>query len=58
MQEGDPIESVLVAILLGKTKEQFGKLTPELNELWDKTVIEVRDIQANGGVVALPNEVD
>ena len=58
MRDDDPLESVLVAILLGNTKEQFGDLTPELNDFWDKTVIEVNGIQDNGGVVALPSELD
>lgn len=58
MREDDPLESILVAILLGKTKEQFGNLTPELSDFWDKTFLEVSDIHNNGGIVALPSELD
>ncbi len=58
MRDDDPLVSILVAILLGKTKEQFGNLTPELNDFWDETVIAVKKIQNNGGVVALPSELD
>jgi hypothetical protein len=58
MRDDDPIESILVAILLGKTKEQFGNLTPELNDFWDETAIAVKKIQDIGGVVALPSELD
>ena len=58
MRDDDALASVLVAILLGKTKDEFGSLTPELNNFWDKTICEVGEIQAKDGIVALPSELD
>lgn len=54
----DPIQSILAAILLGKTKEQYGELTEEWNAYWDEVEIQVREIQAKGGEVAFPSEFD
>lgn len=54
----DPLTSIQVAIMLGKSKEEYGELTPELNEYWDRLVIEIKEIQDKGGIVALTSELD
>ena len=55
----DIYESILTAIMLGKTKSDFTyELNDELNEFWDKTALEVKQIKSTGGVVAYPSELD
>ena len=55
----DIYESILTAIMLGKSKSEFTyELNDELNEFWDKTALEVKEIQSKGGVVAYPSELD
>jgi len=45
--------------MLGKTKSDFTyELNDELNEFWEKTALEVKEIQSKGGVVAYPSELD
>lgn len=53
----DPLESILAAILLGKSKQEYGELTTELNEYWDQVASEVEQIHKNGGGVAFPSEI-
>ena len=55
----DIYESILTAIMLGKSKNEFThELNDELNEFWDRTALEVNEIQSKGGVVAYPSELD
>lgn len=54
----DPMQSILTAILLGKTKEEYGELSEEWNSYWDKVAIEVKEIQDEGHIVAYPSEFD
>lgn len=55
----DIYESILTAIMLGKSKSEFTyELNDELNEFWDRTAKEVNEIQAKGGAVAYPSELD
>ncbi len=54
----DPIQSILTAILLGKTKEEYGELSEEWNAYWDKVASQVNDIQGAGLEVGYPSELD
>ena len=54
----DPSQDILAAILLGKTKEQYGELSDEWNTYWDEVEFQVIAIQAKGGQVAFPSEFD
>ena len=54
----DPIQSILAAILLGKTKEQYGELTDEWDTYWDEVELQVREIKSKGGEVSFPSELD
>ncbi len=55
----DIYESILTAIMLGKSKSEFTyELNDELNEFWDRTALEVNKIQSEGGVIAYPSELD
>jgi hypothetical protein len=55
----DIYESILTAIMLGKSKSEFTyELNDELNEFWDKTALEVKQIKSKGGDVAYPSEMD
>jgi hypothetical protein len=55
----DIYERILTAIMLGKSKSEFTyELNDELNEFWDKTALEINDIQSKGGSVAYPSELD
>jgi hypothetical protein len=45
--------------MLGKSKNEFThELNDELSEFWDRTALEVNEIQSKGGVVAYPSELD
>jgi hypothetical protein len=55
----DIYESILTAIMLGKSKSEFTyELNDELNEFWDRTVTEIKEIKSIGGSVAYPSEMD
>ena len=55
----DIYESILTAIMLGKSKSEFTyELNDELNEFWDRAALEVNEIQSKGGAVAYPSEAD
>lgn len=54
----DPTQSILTAILLGKTKEEYGELTEEWNIYWDRVAIQVKEIQDAGLEVGYPSELD
>lgn len=55
----DIYESILTAIMLGKSKSEFTyELSDELNEFWDRTALEVNDVKSKGGVVVYPSELD
>ena len=55
----DIYESILTAIMLGKSKSEFTyELNDELSKFWDKTALEFKDIQKKGGSVAYPSELD
>ena len=55
----DIYESILTAIMLGKSKSEFTyELNDELSEFWDKTALEIKNIRSKGGSVAYPSELD
>lgn len=55
----DIYESILTAIMLGKSKSEFTyELNDELSKFWDKTALEINEIQTKGGSIAYPSELD
>lgn len=54
----DPIQSILAAILLGKSKEEYGELTDEWNTYWDTVELQVKEIKSKGQEVAFPYELE
>ena len=53
------IERMLVEIGLGISKEDslLNPLSSEESETWDKLVIQVAEIKANGGEIEIPSEI-
>ena len=59
MLSDDIYESILTAIMLGKSKSEFTyELNDELSKFWDQTALEIKDIQSKGDSVAYPSELD